>query len=129
MPYLQLDVPAPLDAATKRGLAEAIGERYAAVMETGRHIPSICIRDAGEGGPFRYQDGALADVAVLMCDVRRGRDAAQRERLARDLVVLIARATRLPEQQIVVEFTQHEPSEMFRYGALAPEWDAAEAER
>ena len=49
MPYLQLDVPAPLDAATKRGLAEAIGERYAAVMETGRHIPSICIRDAGGG--------------------------------------------------------------------------------
>jgi len=129
MPYLQLDLPGRLDDEAKRGLAEAIGERYAAVMETGRHIPSICIRDAGEGGPFRYQDGALADVAVLMCDVRRGRDAAQRERLARDLVALIARATRLPEQQIVVEFTQHEPSEMFRYGALAPEWDAAEAER
>ena len=128
MPYLQLDVPAPLDAETKRRLAEAIGERYAAVMETGRHIPSICIRDAGGGGPFRYQDGALREVAVIMCDVRRGRDAAQRERLARDLVALIARATQLPELQIVVEFTQHEPSEMFRYGALAPEWDSAEAE-
>jgi phenylpyruvate tautomerase PptA (4-oxalocrotonate tautomerase family) len=76
-----------------------------------------------------YQDGELREVAVIMCDIRRGRDAAQRERLARDLVVLIARATRLPEQQIVVEFTQHEPSEMFRYGALAPEWDADEAER
>jgi phenylpyruvate tautomerase PptA (4-oxalocrotonate tautomerase family) len=127
MPYLQVDVPSVLDVETKRGLAEAIGECYAAVMETGRHIPSIVIRDGG-GGPFRYQDGELRNVAVIMCDVRRGRDAAQRERLARDLVTLIARATQLPELQIVVEFTQHEPSEMFRYGALAPEWDSTEAE-
>ena len=127
MPYLQLDVPVPLDVATKRALAEAIGERYAAVMETGRHIPSIVVRDGG-CGPLRFQDGELRDVAVIMCDVRRGRDAARRERLARDLVTLIARATELPEMQIVVEFTQHEPSEMFRYGALAPEWDSTEAE-
>ena len=128
MPYLQLDVPAPLDIATKRALAEAIGERYAAVMETGRHIPAIVIRDGAGGGPLRFGDGELRDVAVIMCDVRRGRDAARRERLARDLVALIVRATRLPEMQIVVEFTQHEPSEMFRYGALAPEWDSTEAE-
>jgi len=118
----------PLDAETKRRRAEAIGERYAAVMETGRNIPAIVIRDAGGGGPYRYQDGALRDVAVIMCDVRRGRDAAQRERLARDLVALIAGETQLPELQIVVEFTQHEPSEMFRYGAIAPEWESAEAE-
>jgi hypothetical protein len=126
MPYLQLDSPRPIPPDRKRRLARALAERYADLMETAAHIPSVCIRDAENSGPFRLEGGELQDVAVLMCDVRRGREADQRERAARGFIELIAAETDLDPLRIVVEFTQHEATEMFRYGAFAPEWQAGE---
>ena len=127
MPYLQLDLPRPISPAQKQRLARALAERYAELMETAQHIPAVCIRDTPHGGPFRLEDGTMREVAVLMCDVRRGRDADQRERAARGLIELIAGETGIDPLRVVVEFTQHEATEMFRYGAFAPEWQSDEA--
>lgn len=127
MPYLQLDVPGRHDEALKRRLASALGVCYAEAMQTGRHIPAVLVRDGGDGGPWRWEDGELREVAVLMCDVRRGRDRVQRETAARRLAALVAAELGIAERSVVVEFTQHEASEMYRYGALAPEWSPDEA--
>lgn len=127
VPYLQLDVPGRHDEALKRRLASAIGACYAEAMQTGRHIPAVVVRDCADGGPWRWEDGELREVAVLMCDIRRGRDRARREAAARRLAELVATELGLPHARVVVEFTQHEASEMYRYGALAPEWTPDEA--
>lgn len=127
MPYLQLDLPRSISPAQKQRLARALAERYADLMETAQHIPAVCISDTPHGGPFRLEDGNMREVAVLMCDVRRGRGAEQRERAARGLIELIAGETGIDPLRIVVEFTQHEATEMFRYGAFAPEWQPDEA--
>jgi len=127
MPFLQLDLPRSISAAQKQRLARALAERYADLMETEVRIPAVCIRDTSHSGPFRIEDGTMSEVAVLMCDVRRGRDADQRERAARGFVELIAGETGIEPLRIVVEFTQHEATEMFRYGAFAPEWQSNEA--
>jgi phenylpyruvate tautomerase PptA (4-oxalocrotonate tautomerase family) len=126
MPFLQLDVPGSLDPAAKARLAEALGLCYAETMETSRAIPSVVVR-SNDGGPWRWEDGALREVAVLMCDGRRGRGREQREHACRELAALIARELGIDAMRVVVEFTQHDADEMFRYGALAPEWSAAEA--
>jgi phenylpyruvate tautomerase PptA (4-oxalocrotonate tautomerase family) len=126
MPYLQLDVPGSLEPAAKAKLASAIGACYAEMMETNRSIPSVVVR-GNDGGPWRWEDGELREVAVLMCDGRRGRGREQREHACRRLAELIAAQLGMDFMRVVVEFTQHDADEMFRYGALAPEWSAAEA--
>lgn len=127
MPYLQLDLPQGLDSTKTQQLARALAECYAQRMQTQASIPAVCVRHAAGGGPYRLEDGTLREVAVLMCDVRQGRDAARREDAARALAALVAAATGLDSLRVVVEFTQHDPSEMFRYGAMAPAWDPGEA--
>jgi phenylpyruvate tautomerase PptA (4-oxalocrotonate tautomerase family) len=127
VPYLQVDLPCPASAAVKQRFARQLAELYAAAMETGAQIPSIAFRELGAGNLVRLQDGELRAVLVIMCDIRRGRPPGQREALARDIAALAAEAFNIDTVQVVVEFTQHTPDEMFRYGAIAPEWSPDEA--
>ncbi len=127
MPYLQVDLPAPATAAVKAAFATSLAHLYAEAMETAAHIPSIAFRELGAGNLVRLQDGKLCPVLVVMCDIRRGRPPDQREALARDIAALCAVSFSIDALQVVVEFTQHTPDEMFRYGAIAPEWSAREA--
>ncbi len=127
MPFLQLDVPGPLPLAARRRIAEALGACYAETMQTQRHIPSITVRE-NDGGPWRWENGELREVAVLMCDVRRGRTSEHRESAMRALATLVAHELGLELDRVVVEFTQHDHHEMFRYGRIAEAWTAAEAD-
>lgn len=127
MPYVQIDLPRSYPSETKAGFARTLAELYARAMETQAHVPSIAIRELGAGHLVRLQAGELREVAVVMCDIRRGRDAATRERFARELCALVATSFALDPLQVVVEFTQHAADEMFRYGAIAPEWSPGEA--
>lgn len=126
VPYLQIDLPKAYPTDVKAAFARALATLYAGTMETRSHVPSIAFRELGPGNLVRLQDGVLREVAVVMCDIRRGRDAAQRETLAREIAVLVATSFAIDALQVVVECTQHAPDEMFRYGAIAPEWSAVE---
>lgn len=129
MPFLQVDLPNVYPTDVKAAFARDLAALYAETMETQSHVPSIAFRELGPGNLVRLQHGLLHDVAVVMCDIRRGRDAAQREALARKIAALVASSFAIDALQVVVEFTQHAPDEMFRYGAIAPEWSVAERER
>jgi len=126
MPYLQVDLPAPASADVKRRFARRLAELYAEAMLTQPHIPAIAFRELGQGNLVRLQDGALVPVLVVMCDIRRGREPEIREALARAIAAECSSAFAIDERQVVVEFTQHTPDEMFRYGNMAPEWSPAE---
>ena len=129
MPYLQVDLPAPASTETKNAFAKRLAMLYSEAMETGSHIPVIAFRQLGPGNLVRLQDGELRAVLVIMCDIRRGRPADQRETLARAIARDAAATFDIEERQVVVEFTQHTPDEMFRYGAIAPEWSPQEAQQ
>ena len=62
-------------------------------------------------------------------DIRRGRDAAQREDLAKALIAACAETLGLAAGTINVEFTQHDGDEMYHaaMGRLSRDWSAAEA--
>jgi hypothetical protein len=64
-----------------------------------------------------------------MCDIRRGRPAAQREKLAGALVEACRDALRLRAEQLNVEFTQHAGDEMYHpmLGGLSVDWSSGEA--
>ncbi len=125
MPSLQIDVPVRLDATAKQDLAAALGRAYAETMQAPVEIVTVSIHDLGEGGVWRCTAGDPVPAGLVMCDVRAGRDAEQRGRLASRLVALVAAATGLDDGQLKVEFTQHSGDEMWHphLGGFNVDWD------
>jgi hypothetical protein len=118
MPFLQLDIPGHVDVLTRRRIAGLVGRCYADTMHVQRRVPAVAVR-CNDGGPWRWEDGEMREVVVLMCDIRRGRTDEQREHAARTLATLIAHELHVDLLRVVVEFTQHDADEMFRYGRIA----------
>ena len=131
MPYLQLDLPFTAEAARKRACAVRLADAHAEIMQTQARIVSVAFRELGPGNVVRNDgpgegEARLREVVVALCDVRRGRSPDDRDRFARRLCDEVAGSLGWPPDRVVVEFTQHEGSEMFRDGALAPDWSPSE---
>jgi phenylpyruvate tautomerase PptA (4-oxalocrotonate tautomerase family) len=129
MPYLHVDLPGTYPAETKRALALRIGELYAEIMQTSPTIVKVAFRELGPDNLFRCgtPDGGVESVVVGQCEIRRGRPAEQRARLAAALVTALSAALSIPPEQIELEFTQHAGDEMYRRGTFAADWTDAEA--
>ncbi|HKQ94610.1 MAG TPA: tautomerase [Aestuariivirgaceae bacterium] len=127
MPYLQLDVSNEYSVADKKRLARRLGEIYADVMQASVKRISVAIREL-DGGVWRCTDGEPYPAALLMCDIRRGRPAEQRSRLAEALVGACIDILGLRIDQINVEFTQHAGDEMYHsiLGGLSDDWNENE---
>jgi phenylpyruvate tautomerase PptA (4-oxalocrotonate tautomerase family) len=131
MPYLHFDLPARYPAATKHALAARLGALYAEIMETSPRIVKVAFRELGEDSLFRCgaPDGGVEPVVVGQCDIRRGRPVEQRARLAATIVAACSEALGIDAAMIELEFTQHSSDEMYRRGAFAQDWTAAELDR
>ena len=129
MPYLHFDLPARYPAETKRALAARLGAMYAVIMETSPSIVKVGFREFGEGNLSRCgaPDGGVEPVVVGQCDIRRGRPAEQRAALAAAIVAACSEALGVEPAAIELEFTQHSGDEMYRRGAFAQDWTAAES--
>jgi phenylpyruvate tautomerase PptA (4-oxalocrotonate tautomerase family) len=129
MPYLHFDLPARYPAATKRALAARLGALYAEIMETSPRIVKVSFRELGPENLFRCgaPDGGVEPVVVGQCDIRRGRPVEQRAALAAAIVAACAKALSVDPDAIELEFTQHAGDEMYRRGAFAQDWTAAES--
>ena len=126
MPYLQFDLPGFYSAAVKRDFAARISRIYAETMQTSPEMVNVGFRELGGDNLWRCFDGEPRPVAVVQCDVRRGRTAAQRLALAQALTTAAAVAFDLPPSHIVVEFSQHAADEMYRDGSWGREWTPGE---
>jgi hypothetical protein len=115
VPSLQLDVAAAPDRETQRELAGTLTAIYAEVMDAPPEIVTVAIREAGV-----WRDGEPS--ALLMCDVRRGRDVETRAELARRLVAACEAV--LGTGYVKVEFTQHAGDEMWHphLGGFNTDW-------
>lgn len=129
MPYLQLDISRNYPTDVKRELAGQLGEIYSRIMQADVRRISIAIRELGEGGLWRCTGGEPYPAALLMCDIRRGRPAEQRARLAEALVSACRESLDLKINEINVEFTQHSGDEMYHpmLGGLSDDWSETEA--
>ena len=126
MPYLQLDVPGSYPVHIKRALACQLGSIYAEVMRTRAEKVVVAVRELGEGSMCRCGD-SCAPAAMLSCDIRLGRPAELRARLAERLIEACARLLDLMPDQLTVEFTQHPGDDFYRPGSgLVSDWSPAE---
>jgi phenylpyruvate tautomerase PptA (4-oxalocrotonate tautomerase family) len=128
MPYLQLDVPGWHPVETKRELARNIGDIFADIMETTPEQVTVAIREFDDGSIWRCGHGEPEPAALLMCDIRRGRPAEQRARLAEALVETCVQSLGLRADRLSVEFTQHAGDEMYKAerGGFNKDWSSDE---
>jgi phenylpyruvate tautomerase PptA (4-oxalocrotonate tautomerase family) len=133
MPYLQLDTPFSHTAEEKRRLARRLGEIYSTKMHSNINRLSVAIRELGDGGLWRCGDGAKdpRPAAVLMCDIRKGRSAELRGELAAMLIEACQEILGLKDDNINLEFTQHNGDEMYHtlYGGLSDDWVEGEPDK
>jgi len=122
MPYLQLDVVERYPIDVKRALAQHFGRLYAEIMQTTPERVSVGFRELSVGSLWRCGHGEPEPAAVLMCDIRRGRPAEHRARLAQALVDACVETLGLRSDRLAVEFTQHNGDEMYRDGQLSADW-------
>lgn len=128
MPYLQLEVIRNYPYATKKLLAKRIGEVYSKIMKADQNRITVSIRELGEGSLWRCGDGEPTPAAIMMCDIRKGRDAQIRMELSRALIDMCNEVLGLESGQLNIEFTQHSGDEMYhqRLGSFSAEWTADE---
>ena len=128
MPYLQLDVPGRYSSRVKQRLAEQLGELFACVMQTKVHKVVVAFRELNEGSLWRCDDVAPKKAAVITCDIRSGRPAEQRARLAEAMIQACAPALNISPDSLSVQFTQHAGDEVYRPDVgLGEDWTPAEA--
>jgi phenylpyruvate tautomerase PptA (4-oxalocrotonate tautomerase family) len=129
MPYLHFDLPACYPAEVKRALAVRLGNLYAEIMQTSPSIVKVGFRELGADNLYRCgaPDGGVEPVVVGQCDIRRGRPVEQRAALAAAIVAACSEALGVDPSAIELEFSQHPGDEMYRRGAFAEDWRAAEA--
>lgn len=127
MPYLQLDVSQEYSVNDKKRLAKRLGDIYADVMQASVKRITVAIREL-DGGVWRCSETDPYPAALLMCDIRRGRPAEQRSRLAEKLIGACIDVLGLRIDQINVEFTQHAGDEMYHsmLGGLSDDWNENE---
>jgi phenylpyruvate tautomerase PptA (4-oxalocrotonate tautomerase family) len=127
MPYLQLDVSQEYSVNDKKRLAKRLGDIYADVMQASAKRITVAIREL-DGGVWRCSETDPYPAALLMCDIRKGRPAEQRSRLAEALVGACIDILGLRIDQINVEFTQHAGDEMYHsmLGGLSDDWNENE---
>ena len=130
MPSLQLDVAADLTAEEKRALARELSAAYSRIMGSDPRLMTVVIRTLPAGSVWHGTADEPVPGALLMCDVRAGRDRETRHRLAAFAVDLIAARTGVAAMDVKVEFTQHTGDEMFHpfLGGFNRDWDAREAD-
>ena len=124
MPYLQLDLATRHHLAEKQRLARRFGEIYSEIMQADVKRITVAIRETGEGGVWRCNDGEPSPAALLMCDIRRGRQPEQRAKLAQALIDACVEILGLRVDRLNVEFTQHAGDEMYHpmLGGLSNDW-------
>ena len=124
MPYLQLDVNGTFPREKKQHLAQRMADDYAAMMTVDPRRISVAIRECGDGGVWRFVDGAVQPNSVLMLDIRRGRAAELRMEVAKRLIAHCVEILGLPPDRVNVEFTQHDGDEMYHptLGGYSPDW-------
>lgn len=136
MPHLQLDVPNHYPAGQKRDLAKRLGSLYAEIMQTTADLVHVTIRETGKGGVWRCSAADPLPSAVLSCEIRRGRPAEQRARLAKALLDACVEILGLDQISMSVEFTQHAGDEIHLnvlidgvlHGSLGKDWSPNETE-
>jgi phenylpyruvate tautomerase PptA (4-oxalocrotonate tautomerase family) len=127
MPHLQFELNFTPTADEKRRFARAVVDHFARVMDTGTDHVGVTIRCYGPDDlHFGRAEQPGSRIAFLNADIRNGRTADQRRRLALAIIDELSRALRVPRRSVYVIYTEHDGESFQLEEKVLPSWTPGE---
>ncbi|WP_242342515.1 tautomerase family protein [Anaeromyxobacter terrae] len=127
MPHLSFDLNFAPTAEEKRRFAEAVVGHFARVMDTGTDHIGITLRSYGRDDlVFGRAEQPERGIAFLDADIRRGRTADQKRRLALAIMDELERTWRVPKRSVYVVYTEHDGENFQLEDRVLPSWSEGE---
>jgi phenylpyruvate tautomerase PptA (4-oxalocrotonate tautomerase family) len=127
MPHLQFELNLSPTAEEKRRFAEAVVRHFATVMDTGTDHIGVTLRSYGPGDlAFGRAEGPHGRIAFLNADIRKGRTADQKRRLALAIIDELHRTWGIPKKAVYVIYTEHDGENFQLEERVLPSWSSGE---
>jgi phenylpyruvate tautomerase PptA (4-oxalocrotonate tautomerase family) len=127
MPHLSFDLNFSPTPEEKRRFAEAVVGHFAKIMDTGTDHIGITFRAYGrEDLVFGRAERPEKGIAFLDADIRRGRTADQKRRLALAVMDELEKTWRVQKRSVYVVFTEHDGENFQLDDRVLPSWREGE---
>jgi phenylpyruvate tautomerase PptA (4-oxalocrotonate tautomerase family) len=127
MPHLQLDLNFTPSAAEKRRFGSAIVAHFARIMDTGTDHIAVTLRSYGRDDlVFGRAERPGEGIAFLDADIRRGRTADQKRRLALAVMDELHQTWNVPKRNVYVIITEHDGENFQLEDRVLPSWSEGE---
>ena len=127
MPHLQFELNFAPSAEEKRRFAAAVVRHFATVMDTGADHVAVTLRAYGRDDlAFGRAEQPEKGVAFVNADIRRGRTAEQKRRLALAFMEELQATWGVPRRSVYVIYTEHDGENFQMDDRVLPSWSAGE---
>lgn len=127
MPHLQFELNFTPPAEEKRRFAAAVVRHFGTVMDTGTDHVAVTLRAHGRDDlAFGRAEQPEKGVAFVNADIRRGRTAEQKRRLALAFMDELQATWGVPKRSVYVIFTEHDGENFQMDDRVLPSWSAGE---
>lgn len=127
MPHLQFELNLTPTPEQKARLAKAVVGHFATIMDTGTDHIGITIRAYGRDDlVFGRAADPAEGIAFLNADIRRGRTADQKRRLALAVMQELEAVFGIPRRSVYVVYTEHDGENFQMDDRVLPSWTEGE---
>lgn len=126
MPHLQFELNFAPGGTEKRSFADAIRNHFAEIMSTGTDHIGITFRCYQPHDLVFGRAGDDGQIVFLNADIRLGRTADQKRRLALAIMDEIAGRWGLPREHVYIVYTEHDGPDFQLSDRVLPSWRAGE---
>lgn len=125
MPHLQFELNFTPEQAKKAAFADAVRNHFATIMSTGTDHIGITFRCYPQNDLVfgRAGDGSIV---FLNADIRMGRTADQKRRLALAIMDEVAARWGMAKENIYIVYTEHDGPDFQLSDRVLPSWQPGE---
>lgn len=125
MPHLQFELNFTPPAEEKQAFARAVCSHFASVMNTGTDHIGITFR-CYEHDDLVFGRAGAGPIVFLNADIRLGRTADQKRRLALAIMDEISSLWQMAREHIYIVYTEHDGPDFQLSDRVLPSWQPGE---
>jgi ketosteroid isomerase-like protein len=126
MPHLQFELNFTPKNKEKALFADAVRDHFASIMSTGTDHIGITFRCYQQGDLVFGRAGDDGPIVFLNADIRLGRTADQKRRLALAIMDEISVRWSLPKEHVYIIYTEHDGPDFQLSDRVLPSWQTGE---
>jgi len=126
MPHLQFELNFTPENKVKETFADAVREHFATIMSTGTDHIGITFRCYQQHDLVFGRAGSDGQIAFLNADIRLGRTADQKRRLALAIMDEIRTHWGVPREHVYIVYTEHDGPDFQLSVRVLPSWQDGE---